>query len=92
MARIRMHAVVEGRVQGVFFRSFTVQEARGLGLSGWVRNLGDGTVETEFQGEEAQVNSMLLWLHHGSPNARVARVLSHPCPPLAEENTFVLRH
>jgi acylphosphatase len=92
MAIIRMHAVVAGRVQGVFFRMYTAQEAKRLALSGWVRNLGDGTVETEFQGEENEVRLMAQWLHQGSPNSRVDRVQSHPCPPLTEEKSFVVRH
>lgn len=92
MAIIRMHAVVEGRVQGVFFRSCTVQEAKRLALSGWVRNVSDGTVETEFQGEESEVNQLAQWLLKGSPNARVSRVLSHPCPTLPDEKSFVVRY
>jgi len=55
----RIHAVVHGRVQGVFFRETTRQQASAFGLSGWVRNLADGTVETEFQGEEEAVARML---------------------------------
>lgn len=92
MAIIRMHAVVTGRVQGVFFRMYTAQEAKRLALSGWVRNLGDGTVETEFQGEESEVRLMAQWLRQGSPNSRVDQVQSRTCPPLPEEKSFVVRH
>ena len=69
-----IHAIVEGRVQGVYFRDFTRQEARRLGLSGWVRNLEDGTVETLISGETALVNQMSVWLHRGSPLSRVSKV------------------
>lgn len=92
MAIIRMQAVVEGRVQGVYFRDFTAQEARRLGLSGWVRNLADGTVEAEFQGEEAEVARLVQWLHQGSPLSRVSMVRTSRCPELAEEAGFVVRY
>ncbi len=92
MAIIRIHAVVEGRVQGVYFRAFTVDEANRLGLSGWVRNLTDGSVETEFQGEETEVGRMSNWLHQGSPRSRVSRVQTDPCPVVEQESGFVVRY
>ena len=92
MAIVRMHAVVEGRVQGVFFRDFTVHEALRLGLSGWVRNLADGSVEAEVQGEESEVARMVRWLHQGSPMSQVSRVVTRPCQGLEEEPGFVVRY
>lgn len=84
----RIHAVVQGRVQGVFFRETTRRQAESLGLSGWVRNLADGTVETEFQGEEKAVEAMLSWLPQGSALSRVARVESLEIDPDFNESDF----
>ncbi|MBU0945847.1 MAG: acylphosphatase [Proteobacteria bacterium] len=84
----RIHAVVHGRVQGVFFRETTCQQARRLGLSGWVRNLANGTVETEFQGDQKAVAQMLDWLAQGSTLSRVTRVESREKNPLGGESEF----
>lgn len=92
MAVMRMHAVVYGRVQGVFFRDFTAKEANRLCLSGWVRNLADGSVETEFQGEEAAVGRMANWLHRGSPLAQVSQLQTSLCQRVDEETGFVVRY
>lgn len=69
-----VHARVEGRVQGVFFRDSTRREAQNLGLTGWVRNMPDGTVETVLQGEEENVHRMKNWLKEGSPRSIVTNV------------------
>lgn len=66
--------VVHGRVQGVFFRGWTADEARALGLSGWVRNRHDGTVEMVIDGPERAVARMIERVHRGSSAARVERV------------------
>ncbi len=63
-----------GRVQGVYYRSYAVDKARDLGLTGWVRNRFDGRVEAVFEGEEDAVRKMVRWCHQGSPSARVERV------------------
>ena len=72
----RLEIVVSGRVQGVWFRAATREEARRLGLSGWVRNLADGRVEATFEGEEDRLRLMLEWCRTGPPGARVDRVES----------------
>jgi acylphosphatase len=73
-----MRVVVEGRVQGVFFRDFTRQRARALGVTGWVRNLFDGRVEALMEGEEAAVRTLLDHVTEGPPHARVANAdVSH---------------
>lgn len=69
-----MHVLVHGRVQGVFFRDYTLREAQRLGVSGWVRNLATGSVEAEFEGEAEQVTAMLEWFSTGSPLSLVSRV------------------
>lgn len=66
-----IHAIVEGRVQGVCFRDYTKNQAHQLRLNGWVRNKRDGTVETVFTGTEKDVQAMLEWLKQGSPSSRV---------------------
>ena len=61
----RLHATVEGRVQGVGFRYFTQQQAVKLGLTGWVRNRWDGTVEVTAEGTRAQLEALLSALRRG---------------------------
>ena len=74
MAVKRAHLVIKGRVQGVFFRATTQDEAVRLGLTGWVRNLWNGDVEAMFEGEEETVKEMIAWCHHGPSYARVDKV------------------
>lgn len=75
MVRKRFRAVIHGRVQGVCFRDYTRREAQRLGLSGWVRNLADGTVETAFEGSRENTREMLSWLEKGSPYSQVETVV-----------------
>jgi acylphosphatase len=67
----RAHLLVSGLVQGVFFRQSTVDEARRLGLCGWVRNCPDGRVEVEAEGERTKVEALVRWCGRGPPAARV---------------------
>ena len=67
----RAHAIISGRVQGVFFRVETQRAAEQFGVSGWVRNKRDGTVEAVFEGPEAIVRQAVSWCRHGDPPARV---------------------
>lgn len=69
-ARVRIH----GRVQGVWYRGWTVDQARILGLDGWVRNRTDGSVEAVFHGPEAAVRDMIERCRQGPPAARVERI------------------
>jgi acylphosphatase len=64
--------VVKGRVQGVFFRQSTVQQAQALGLSGWVRNRADGAVEGIASGAPGALEKLRDWLQQGPPAAKVA--------------------
>lgn len=70
------HYIVRGRVQGVGFRWFTRQEALTLGLSGWTRNLRDGTVEVLVNGPSEALEEMDTTIVHGPPSARVDTVNS----------------
>ncbi|MEN8257144.1 MAG: acylphosphatase [Thermodesulfobacteriota bacterium] len=69
-----VRAVISGKVQGVYFRIFTQQEAEHLHLSGWVRNLPTGEVEALISGPSGQVDKMVEWLTMGSPSSRVDHV------------------
>lgn len=75
MVRIARHLVIHGKVQGVFYRNWTVANARRLGLAGWVRNRPDGTVEAELEGEEQDVLAMIARMRKGPPAARVTQVI-----------------
>ncbi|HEY2224401.1 acylphosphatase [Actinomycetospora sp.] len=68
------HAVIHGRVQGVFYRASAEQEATRLGVAGWVRNLPDGTVELVVEGDDAAVERMLEWAGRGPSHAQVTHV------------------
>jgi acylphosphatase len=69
--KVRVRVLIEGRVQGVFFRASTRDEARIRGLTGWARNLPDGRVEALFEGDKRVVEDMLKWCHKGPPSAYV---------------------
>lgn len=68
----RRRVIVHGRVQGVGFRWSAQDEANRRGVTGWVANCDDGTVEAEIEGDDAAVDGMLAWLRHGPRAARVA--------------------
>ena len=71
---VRAHVYISGKVQGVFFREYTRNKAKSLGIKGWVRNLRDGRVEAVFEGEKEKVNKMISWCHKGSPYSKVEKV------------------
>ncbi len=72
--KISVHAIISGRVQGVCFRLETQRAAEKYGVSGWVRNRRDGTVEALFEGDKDQVSSILEWCKKGSPASQVKNV------------------
>ena len=74
MTDVARHVRIEGRVQGVWYRGWVVDEARARGLSGWVRNCRDGSVEAVFAGPEAEVRDMVELCRAGPPAARVGAV------------------
>ena len=71
--RVR-HLQISGRVQGVGFRFYMQRKARELGVTGWVRNRLDGSVEAVVQGTPAAVEAMIAWAQRGPPSATVAKV------------------
>lgn len=72
--KITQHVKIFGRVQGVFFRESMSREAQRLGITGWVRNCRDGTVEAVIQGTPAEVAAMIEWARVGPERAQVERV------------------
>ncbi|KAL5224072.1 hypothetical protein ABZP36_010711 [Zizania latifolia] len=84
-----VRVVVKGRVQGVFFRDWTVETARAFGLAGWVRNRRDGTVEALLSGDPAKVDEMLSRrLPVGPPAAAVTAVVPSPADPVDPAEGF----
>ncbi|UCD12008.1 MAG: acylphosphatase [Nitrospinaceae bacterium] len=75
------HIVIEGRVQGVFFRASAEARARELGLAGWVRNRDDGRVEAHAEGPQASLLEFVEWCRQGPPAAQVTRVVAQPARP-----------
>jgi acylphosphatase len=84
MERKTVRALISGKVQGVWYRGWTVDRAQALGLSGWVRNRRDGTVEAVFAGPQGAVDAMLAQCREGPPLARVAEVTVTPAGDAAE--------
>jgi len=74
MDNIRAHLIIEGRVQGVWFRDSTRNEATRLNLTGWVKNRFDGSVEVVAEGSQEKAKKLIEWCHHGPPGARVTMV------------------
>ena len=75
MTPARAHLTVRGRVQGVWYRGAMQACARRLGVSGWVRNRDDGSVEAEATGDRAAVEALVAWAHRGPTGARVRDVV-----------------
>lgn len=84
MSVVRVHLVVSGRVQGVWYRGAMQEEARRLGVTGWARNRPDGRVEVEAEGEPEAVDALVAWARRGPPSARVANVTVEPQAPRGE--------
>ena len=88
----RVHVIISGRVQGVFFRAETQRAAKGFNLTGWVRNMADGRVEAVFEGEDINVDKMIAWCHIGPPAARVEEVLTKEEPCIGEFRDFNIKY
>lgn len=84
----RLHAIVEGRVQGVYFRDFVCRRAEELGVTGWVRNVTDGTVEVLAEGENFAITRLVLALEKGPPHSRVDEVRTSYQLPTGEFADF----
>ena len=85
---VRAHIIVSGRVQGVGYRAFAARVATERGLLGGVRNLGDGRVELDVEGQRTVIESLLLELHAGPPAARVTAVETEWGPATGRFSNF----
>ena len=79
-----VRVTITGRVQGVWYRAWTVGEAKKLGVDGWVRNRADGTVEALMSGEASQVDALIAKCRKGPPLARVTDIAETPDDPPKE--------
>jgi len=84
----RLHAVVEGHVQGVGFRYFTLEQAQRLGLTGWVRNLPNGRVEVSAEGFPEDLEELLRRLYDGPSGAYVRNINYEYFSPTGEDYSF----
>jgi acylphosphatase len=87
----RVHVLVSGRVQGVFYRGATHARMRALALSGWVRNLPDGRVEAVVEGDDARVAQAIAFFWKGPPHAVVENVEVVDEPVTGERGEFQIR-
>ena len=74
MPKVRAYVVISGRVQGVYYRALTREQARELGVNGWVKNRPDRKVEGLFEGDREEVDKLISWCRQGPPNAWVSGV------------------
>lgn len=81
-----VHLKISGRVQGVYYRASMLHEAQKMGLTGWVMNCSDGSVEAVAEGAEAKLDELIAWCHQGPEGARVAAVETSWQKP---ENNFI---
>jgi acylphosphatase len=73
-ANSRVHLRIAGRVQGVYFRASALQQAQHLGLTGWVTNCADGSVEAVAEGARPRLEEFIAWCRQGPSGARVSRI------------------
>lgn len=87
----RVHLKVCGRVQGVYFRASTAEQARRLGVTGWVMNCADGSVEVVGEGEMEQLERLVHWCRGGPPGAQVKEVRAEWEVSKAEFQSFFIK-
>ncbi|MBW1917399.1 MAG: acylphosphatase [Deltaproteobacteria bacterium] len=85
---VRARVLIDGMVQGVFFRAHTRDQARRYGVNGWVRNLPSGEVEALFEGDKRAVEQVIAWCHQGPPSAWVKEVKIQWEPYLGDQSGF----
>ena len=88
---IARHVTVSGRVQGVFFRAWTREQAQALGVAGWVRNCPDGHVEAHLEGDGGAVQQMIERMRDGPPSASVENLRTWDVEP-CDFDAFEVRH
>jgi acylphosphatase len=87
----RIHLIIKGRVQGVWFRASTQEKAMELGLTGWVRNRRDGSVEVMAEGDAIKVEELKNWCYKGPRGAMVSQVDSEELEFLGDLDRFEIR-
>lgn len=88
----RLHAIISGKVQGVNFRHYAKLTADQHGVTGWVRNLPDGSVEVIAEGTSTQIDPFLHFLNHGPAQARVDSVHTEWLPATGEFESFEISY
>lgn len=88
----KVHVIISGKVQGVWFRANTKQKAEQLGLTGWVRNTSDGKVEAVFEGDKKLINEIVEWCNQGPPLAEVDNVDISYLEAKKEFNNFTVKY
>jgi acylphosphatase len=91
MPKSRAKLIIKGMVQGVNFRYYTQREAQKRNLTGWVRNLPDGSVAALFEGDENEVESMIQWCRSGPPSAQVTEMIVQPEDYRGEFESFSIQ-
>lgn len=91
MSERRVFLKIRGTVQGVYFRESTKARALELHLSGWVRNVDDGSVEALAQGDSAAIDQLIQYVHRGPPRANVTSVSVEDRPPGSDLGPFVVQ-
>jgi acylphosphatase len=92
MQKGRVHLIVHGYVQGVFFRASTRDKAVSLGLKGWVKNRYDGSVEAVFEGDIEKLHEAVQWCHDGPSGARVTKIDEKWQDYIGEYSSFDVRY
>lgn len=90
-SKVRLHAKIIGRVQGVSYRYYTQLKALEIGLSGWVRNLPDGSVELMVEGSSADVKTLIDWCQIDPSMADVVDIQLDSYPATGEYKGFEIR-
>ncbi|NTU42654.1 MAG: acylphosphatase [Nitrospirales bacterium] len=90
--KARAHLYISGTVQGVFYRAFTREVARSLGLFGWGKNLFDGRVEAVFEGPKEKIESAITRCYAGPPSSRVTNIEVSWDEPLEHLREFIIRY
>lgn len=90
--KVRIHILVSGFVQGVFFRDNSQKKAQGLGLTGWVKNLSDGRVEIVAEGEKQKLEDLIKWVNQGPTIAKVDNIEVEWQEYKGEFNSFNIRY
>ncbi len=90
MGNVRVHLIVEGRVQRIWFRESTRIKATELDVKGWVKNRSDGSVEIIAEGQEESIMEFIEWCHDGPPHAVVTNVTRTSQEYINEFNSFTI--